>query len=149
MHNDPLQPDHHHNNQRPPDDDTTISVINPDGAQLDFSLATLVSFPQSELTYSFSTDHGKHGPYRLSGVALRDIFVGLTFTVAEVLSADAYGTRIYAHEINRSDQPILLCTHKDGHLIGRNEGLIRLIVPSETDNALRQIKWVRHITLID
>jgi hypothetical protein len=41
-----------------------------------------------------------------------------------------------------SEPPILLATHIDGRPMTRKEGLVRLIVPSERDDALRQVKWV-------
>jgi hypothetical protein len=33
----------------------------------------------------------------------------------------------------------------DGTPLTRAQGLVRLIVPSETDDALRQVKWVQRI----
>ena len=38
-----------------------------------------------------------------------------------------------------------LTTWFDGQPLTRDAGLVRLIVPSETDDALRQVKWISHI----
>jgi len=35
----------------------------------------------------------------------------------------------------------------DGATLTRAQGLVRLIVPSETDDALRQVKWVGRIEI--
>ena len=36
----------------------------------------------------------------------------------------------------------------DGQLLSRAQGLVRLIVPSERDDALRQVKWVREVRVV-
>jgi hypothetical protein len=36
----------------------------------------------------------------------------------------------------------------DGAALTREQGLVRLIVPSERDDALRQVKWLATITII-
>ena len=148
MSDDPLQPHSHDNNELPPNDDPTLIVIRPNGEQTPYSLTTLATLPQSQLTYSFSTDHGTHGPYQLSGVALRDLIGQDAVGEIEVMSADGFGNRIFAEELGDGNRPILLCTHSDGQPLRRENGLVRLVVPSETDNALRQIKWVRSVRLI-
>ena len=66
----------------------------------------------------------------------------------EVISADGFGTRIRRHEIEGvTDRPILLATAMNDTALTRRQGLIRLIVPSETDDALRQVKWVGRINV--
>ena len=146
MGNDPLQPHSHNNNELPPNDDPTLTVIRPNNKRTTYTLTTLATLPQSQLTYSFATDHGIHGPYLLSGVALRDLVGDAVFSEIEVVSADGFGNRIFAAELGE-DRPILLCTHSDGQPLQRKNGLVRLVVPSEIDNALRQIKWVNLIRL--
>ena len=66
----------------------------------------------------------------------------------EVISADGFGNRIFVSELDDTENPILLCTHSNGEPLSRQHGLVRLVVPSETDNALRQIKWVETIRLV-
>jgi hypothetical protein len=46
-----------------------------------------------------------------------------------------------------SAEPIILVYESDGVRLTRQQGLVRLIVPSERDNALRQIKWVAYIAV--
>ena len=47
-----------------------------------------------------------------------------------------------------SAPPILLATHIDGQPLTREAGLVRLIVPAERDDALRQVKWIAEIRII-
>ncbi len=151
MQSDPLQPHSHDNNVVIPGEDPTLDLFHGDGRLGSYTLADLAALPQQSLTYRYTTDHGPHGPYELSGVALGELIsaeLATTLSEIEVISADGFGNRIYANELRDSSGPILLCTHSDGAPLSRQHGLIRLVVPSETDNALRQIKWVKTIRLI-
>lgn len=150
---DPLQPHSHDNNETPPSDDTTITLTLPDGVQHRLALADMATLPQSALpNHTLQTDHGAHGPYTFSGVALRDLVAAFwsgDFAEIEVISADGYGNRVFSAELaTPTAAPMLLCTHSNGQPLGRQFGLVRLIVPSETDNALRQIKWVATIRVV-
>ncbi|MEM7798492.1 MAG: molybdopterin-dependent oxidoreductase [Chloroflexota bacterium] len=154
--NDPFQPHSHDNNPLPPDDNTTLQLTLFGGSPQEIPLNTLrENFPQAEIpAYQYTTDHGVHGPYRLIGVALGrliELYLGEEerWTEAEVVSADGFGNRIYAEEADPSlpGDPILLCYASNGRELSRAHGLVRLVVPSETDNALRQIKWVREINV--
>jgi DMSO/TMAO reductase YedYZ molybdopterin-dependent catalytic subunit len=65
----------------------------------------------------------------------------------DVVSADGFGTRVYPHDLdeapdNDSGRPVLLAYRMDGAPLSRRQGLVRLVVPSEVDDALRQVKWV-------
>ncbi len=151
MQHDPLQPHSHDNNVVIPGDDPTLTLFHGESLLAHYTLADLAALPQSSLTYSYTTDHGPHGPYELSGVALRGLIsaeIASALTEIEVISADGFGNRIFANELADTSGPILLCTHSDGAPLSRQHGLIRLVVPSETDNALRQIKWVQTIRLL-
>ena len=68
---------------------------------------------------------------------------------AEVLSGDGFGNRVDAAEAldMGTERPILLATHVDGRPMTRGEGLVRLIVPPEVDDALRQVKWISVISV--
>ena len=43
---------------------------------------------------------------------------------------------------------MLLAYTLDGAPLTREQGLVRLIVPSEIDDALRQVKWLAMITIV-
>lgn len=69
---------------------------------------------------------------------------------AEVISGDGFGTRLSRAELERepSDRCCLLALEIDGRPMSRAEGLVRLIVPSEREDALRQVKWIGQIALV-
>lgn len=151
---DPLRPHSHDNNPEPPDEDSTLRLVGPAGEETHVELAALLAdFPRAVIpAYTYTTDHGRHGPYRLEGVSLRDFIERLHglngWHSVAVISADGFGNRVNRAEILAvKGDPILLCTHAGGEVLPRRFGLVRLVVPSETDNALRQIKWVRWIRL--
>ena len=138
----------HHNNTTPPDDDETLYLLW-EGGRLELTLSTLKTYPQTEYPYAYSTDHGDHGPYMLRGVALRDLIhaeVSEFWNEVEVKSADGFGNRLTKNEVLAEPPPTLYYA-SDGEPLTRENGLVRLVVPSETDNALRQIKWVREVRI--
>ena len=66
----------------------------------------------------------------------------------DLVSADGFGTRLTPADLaSESERPILLAYTKDSVALTRAQGLVRLIVPSETDDALRQVKWLATITI--
>ena len=141
-----LRPEAHHNNTDVPDADETLYLTWSEG-KLELTLATLKTYPQTEYEYSYTTDHGDHGPHLLQGVSLRDLVtkeVAGDWLELKVLSADGFGNRLSRYEVF-ADKPPMLYYLTDGEPLSRQQGLVRLVVPSETDNALRQIKWVREV----
>jgi DMSO/TMAO reductase YedYZ molybdopterin-dependent catalytic subunit len=64
----------------------------------------------------------------------------------EVVSVDGFGVRLSPAELE-SDPRILLALAIDDRPLARDAGLVRLIVPSETTEALKQVKWVRTVEL--
>ena len=148
-----LNPHSHDNNPTPPDDDTTIHLHDPAGNQISIPLDRLhTDYAQSVIpAYTYTTDHGRHGPYRLEGVRLLDLInqnLNLPWNQVEVISADGFGNHLLRSELaSDGEEPVLLCTRSNGEPLTRQHGLVRLVVPSETDNALRQIKWVRKIVV--
>ncbi len=152
---DPLRPHSHDNNIQPPSADTHIVLTTP-AVTRTLTVADLQTLPQTNITYSYTTDHGPHGPYHLQGVSLRDLLAAYgecdrcDVSHFEIISADGFGNRIEAAELDPAapHDPVLLCLSADGRPLTLANGLVRLVVPSETDNALRQIKWVRQINLI-
>jgi hypothetical protein len=67
----------------------------------------------------------------------------------EVVSADGFGNRVMAAELRDpgSAGPVLLAYAIDGDPLTRGQGLVRMIVPSERDDALRQVKWVEVVRI--
>ena len=145
MATDPLQPHRHTNNTVVPSGDPGIT-LHLGQTRKHLSLEELQRYPATTLTYSYTTDHGDHGPYELTGTLLSDLVEAFysAWTAAEVLSADGFGNRVVRREVGPENR-VLLCYRANGEPLSREHGLVRLVVPSETDNALRQIKWIRDI----
>jgi DMSO/TMAO reductase YedYZ molybdopterin-dependent catalytic subunit len=125
-----------------------------DGREQTLTIDSLQSLPQTTISdcYIISTGHGTSGPFTFSGVtllALVQAHVVTPFSSVEVLSADGFGTRVTAAELLRPNltRPILLAHMLDGRPMSRAQGLVRLIVPDEDDDALRQVKWIGRITV--
>ncbi len=101
-----------------------------------------------------STGHGTSGPFAFTGVALSRLiahFYSGDWQAVAVISADGFGTRLYRAEIDAlpAARPALLAYAIDGRPLTRAHGLLRLIEPNETDDALRQVKWVARIEITD
>ncbi len=150
--NDPLKPHKHSNNTTAPEGNINIILHKTDGSSVELSLEQLqMNYPTSIIpAYTYVTDHGVHGPYKLEGVSLKDLVskeVKTAWSELEVLSADGFGNRLSKEEVLAEGDPIMLYFKTDGELLAKQHGLLRLVVPSETDNALRQIKWVKTINV--
>ncbi len=151
---DPLRPHRHDPNPEPPSPEPDLQLVDVTGRVTHLGLADLQALPARSVSdcYIVSTGHGTSGPFSFSGVSLSDLLrhrhawpTG-PFEV-EVISADGFGNRIFDHELQPAGPagPILLSYAIDGRLMTRQEGLVRLIVPTERDDALRQVKWVQSI----
>lgn len=161
IHGDGQEPDWlhghpHEPNPAPPGEDAALGLIFPDGTEQRITPGQLAELPQTEVAdcYIVSTGHGTSGPFVFGGVRLRD-FCGawipptVAWRAVDVISGDGFGNRVQAHELaGEGTRPILLATHMDGEPMNRASGLVRLIVPSETDDALRQVKWVAQIVVL-
>ena len=166
---DPLAPHSHEPNPHPPSPDADLTVHLPDGtahritpaalSSLDFvSADRLPAHAASALQvtvpncYIVSTGHGTSGPLSFTGLRLLDLVELLwpaDWTHVEVVSADGFGTRSLRTELTQPTQrPVILAHTLDRQPLSRAEGLVRLIVPSETDDALRQVKWVAQVRII-
>ena len=153
---DPLQPHAHDPNPEPPSADAGFILAWPDGRERAITVADLSAMPQTRVAncYIVSTGHGTSGPFVFGGVTLAD-FVRHTlepdfaWKELEVISGDGFGNRVTAQELAHPDPagPILLSLTLDGQSMTRQQGLVRLIVPSERDDALRQVKWVGRINI--
>lgn len=120
------------------------------------TVADLAALPQTTISecYIVSTGHGQTGPFAFGGVLLTDLLHALAPDEApaavDVVSADGFGTRLQRSDLALDQpRPPLLAWRLDGAPIHREHGLVRLIVPTETDNALKQVKWVAHVHLHD
>lgn len=146
-------PHPHDPNPTPPTDDPTLRLVTPSGlARIsveDLRRLPVLTLPDS---YIVSTGHPRSGPFTFTGVLLGTVIGALApgdWSAALIISDDGFGTRVTADEWAARAQPVLLAHTRDGQPLTREEGLVRLIVPSETDEALRQIKWVGEIRLIE
>ena len=165
---DPLAPHSHEPNPLPPSSGADLTVHLPDGTahritpaglrSLDFvSTDRLPAHAASALQvtvpncYIVSTGHGTSGPFSFTGLRLLDLVDLLwpaDWTQVEVVSGDGFGTRALRTELTiPTKRPVILAHTLDRQPLSRAEGLVRLIVPSETDDALRQVKWVAHVRI--
>jgi hypothetical protein len=131
-------------NYEPPSDDPTVKVILADGGERPLTVTDLQRLPVTTVAECvIVTDHGPVGPYTFQGVALRDLAVHLGIGQAgvEIVSGDGFGAQLTAEEL-ASPAPPLLSYGMDGRLLSRQEGLVRLVVPGDQADALRQVKWV-------
>ncbi len=149
---DPLQPHSHEPNPEPPSADPSFELVLPDGRTQTITVSDLEKLPETAAANCciVSTGHGTSGPFTFSGVTLREFvqtYVRDAWSQAEVISADGFGNRVFAAELAQPNTagPIILATRVDGRPLTRQEGLVRMIVPSERDDALRQVKWVGRI----
>lgn len=149
-----LHPHVHEPNPAPPSADPSFTLARLDGTTAPnttaIQVADLATLPQQHARdcYIVSTGHGTSGPFHFSGVTLPDLFAAHaidTWTHADVISADGFGTRVYHTELPTITRPILLALTCNGEPLTREQGLVRLIVPHEKDDALRQVKWVVRI----
>lgn len=154
MTHDPLQPHSHEPNPTPPGADAAFRLVVAGGASWLITPADLATLPQTAVSDCIivSTGHGTSDPFTFGGVMLGELIVayaGSPWHDAEILSGDGFGNRVLAQEVRHGNSapPILLATHIDGRPMTREEGLVRLIVPSERDDALRQVKWIASVTV--
>lgn len=146
----------HEPNPAPPSPATAFVVQFPDGTTLTWDVAELHQLTTTTVTdcYIVSTGHGTSGPFTFAGVRLQEFLTyilgnGATWQQLDVISDDGFGTRLTAADLAQEepDRPSLLAHTLDGHPLTREKGLIRLVVPTETDDALRQVKWVAQIII--
>lgn len=148
-----LTPHSHDPNPTPPSDDPAFIVRAGEITEV-IDPAALRRLPLVRVPDCFvvSTGHGTSGPFTFGGARPGDLlaaFSALPWRYAAVISGDGFATRIERHELETATaRPILLAYEIDGRPLTRAQGLVRLIVPSEVDDALRQVKWVAEIRLV-
>jgi hypothetical protein len=152
---------HAHNpNPLAPQGDGGFGVRLPGSEEIAISIETLAQLPLCEVDGCLivSTGHGVSGPFTFAGVRLDKLLVyaaaqaeGLAagrpaWRQVDVIIADVFGTRLAPADLVGLDgRPILLAYRRNGQPLTREQGLVRLIVPQERDDALRQVKWVARI----
>ncbi len=143
----------HDPNPHPPDDDPALVLVL-GGRRIRLEPADLLALLQIELAdcYIVSTGHGTSGPFTFGGVALAELparYGAGAWRAVDVISADGFRTRLSRDELARfAARPPLLAMVIDGMAMTRGQGLVRLIVPQETDDALRQVKWVAEVRVL-
>ena len=148
---DQLPPHSHDPNPTPPGDDTGFKLRWGDD-ELHLTPEELYILPFFSITNCtiVSTAHPVSGPFTFRGVpllALIDRYVNFAWEI--VVSADGFCTRLTAAELRaETERPSLLALEIDGRPLSRAAGLVRLVVPGETDDALRQVKWVSEIRVM-
>jgi len=156
-HPDPLNPESREPNFIPPTADPSFYLYLPSGVEKQINTSDLQDYPRAFVPdcYIVSTGHGTSGPFLFSGVALFDLIEdnidsGANWNQLEVISADGFGTRIAYQELVDNDPagPVIIADTRDDISMTRNQGLFRLIVPSERDDAIRQVKWISKIRIL-
>jgi DMSO/TMAO reductase YedYZ molybdopterin-dependent catalytic subunit len=144
----------HDPNPSPPTDNPAFTVFLPNGDSRQIEITDLQALPFTQIgdCYIVSTGHGTSGPFVFGGARLQTVIEQVwpaAWRHADIHSADGFGARLLAAEVQHEAQqrPILLAYQVDGAALTRERGLVRLIVPSETDDALRQVKWVERIDI--
>lgn len=153
----------HEPNLYAPPGDGSFAVHLPGGRSEQVTVADLQRMPYTEAHRCLivSTGHGASGPFTFGGVRLADCLSQFLPGAAwrhvdhiDIVSADGFGARILPSDLagnpanSATNQPILLAYTVDGMPLTRARGLVRLIAPAETDDALRQVKWVSRILLV-
>lgn len=151
---DPLQPHAHDPNPDPPTSDPAFVLTQPHGAQSRVNVENLRQLPLTTVDncYIVSTGHGTSGPFTFGGVQLLHLvqhYVQQPWSQVEVISADGFGNRVQKEELLHPDPAgsIILAYAIDGERMTRRQGLVRMVVPSERDDALRQVKWVGKVNV--
>lgn len=154
---DPLQPHTHDPNPDPPSADPSFQLaIGRTNHHL--TVADLRKLPARTVSncYIVSTGHGTSGPFAFTGVELLELLdcyakeIMPHLASVSVVSGDGFGTRFNLEELRgeSAERPPLLAYALDGRPMTREEGLVRLIVPTERDDALRQVKWIARIEVV-
>lgn len=145
----------HDPNPIPPSGDPAFALVF-DGRSRTINLPTLHSLPQTEIygCTIVSTGHGTSGPFCFGGVLLRDLLEWAEIPISEddvinLRSADGFGALLFLADLTAApaERGPLLATRIDGAPLSRAQGLVRLIVPGEVDDALLQVKWLSIVTV--
>lgn len=146
----------HEPNPSPPPGDASLTVYTPAGAARSFAVEDLQRLPHTAVVNCMivSTGHGSSGPFTFEGVTVADLLqailpAGAPWRWLDVIARDGFGARLLPADLTgaAAGRPCLLAYMLDGVPLTHERGLVRLIVPSEADDALRQVKWVERIDI--
>lgn len=146
----------HDPNPEPPPGDATIVARLADGRTIRLDGAVLRALRYHEIRdcYIVSTGHGTSGPFTFGGATLADLLAHLlpdevAWRHVDIVSGDGFGTRLTPADLAEAPagRPPLLAYTLDGGEMTRQAGLVRLVVPAETDDALKQVKWIARIEI--
>ena len=146
----------HDPNPAPPSAETTFVVHLPNGSRVTWEVADLYQLATTVVSdcYIVSTGHGTSGPFTFAGVRLQDFLAHVlaqnaSWLYLDVISGDGFGTRLTPADLAQEtgQRPSLLAHTLHDQPLTREKGLVRLIVPTEIDDALRQVKWVAQIII--
>jgi len=138
----------HEPNPAPPSPETYFTVQLPNGHISTWNVADLQQLPLTTVADCIivSTGHGTSGPFTFAGVHLQDFLTHVlgqkgTWQQVDVISNDGFGTRLTVSDLAQEsvERPSLLVYTLNGQPLTRAQGLVRLIVPTETHDALRQV----------
>ena len=145
-------PRSHIPHSHPPGKNPSLRITAPNLEPICVGIDALSALPALEQTdcYIVSTGHGTSGPFRFAGPTLAALAsrCGIAeFESVRVTSGDRFFTILTAQEVALSHpgSAVMLALYLDGHPLSREQGLVRLIVPTEKRDALKQIKWVSHL----
>lgn len=146
----------HDPNPEPPSGDASIVAHLADGHSIRLDVAALRALRYHEIRdcYIVSTGHGTSGPFAFGGATLADLLAHLlpdedAWRHVDIVSGDGFGTRLTPADLAEAPagRPPLLAYTVDGTAMAREAGLVRLVVPAETDDALKQVKWIARIEI--
>lgn len=142
---------HDPNPQAPPGNGAFLFTAGNVQQRIDLNFLQALKFTEIAGCHIISTGHGRSGAFRFGGVLVAEFLASLLSTSAQIVEADfegadSYGTRLDAAMLHASHGPLLAYT-LDGAPMQRAQGLVRLIVPGEEDDALRQVKWLATVVV--
>ncbi len=150
--NDWTPPHSHDPNPVPPNNDPALMLYT--GSEIvRLTPDDLTHFPQFVLPHCYivSTGHGTTGPFTFQGIRIIDLvtrYAKFEWARVDIISGDGFGTRLLRRALETmGDRPAILALRINGHPLRRDEGLVRLIVPDEKEDALQQVKWVSEIRM--
>lgn len=147
-----LPPHSHDPLQDPPGEDASLQVQGPGTGSIYMDVKRLKGLPAIEQPGCFivSTGHGTSGPFVFTGPTLATLacHCGIQhYNYVKVSSGDGFFTFLTQREVQVSllGRSAMLALEKDGQALSRAQGLVRLVVPTERNDALKQVKWISQI----
>lgn len=161
----------HEPNLQTPPGNGAFDVVTPAGRTHRITPADLAALPLTTVAgcYIVSTGHGSSGPFTFGGARLVDLLQyvlgagelesaqgagevrnakGAGWQHVDVIGADGFGARLTPADLLAwNARPIVLAYARDGAPLTRAQGLVRLVDPRETRDALRQVKWLARIVI--